>query len=111
MKMDIQRLRNLTTGKMHTEIGHVYQDIEFFTGAEGLMTHMIPNAFRSLLPFLKKKITDPRFWDDAWDKDKTHIGEIEVEPLSKEELVEFWADYEARPSPFEGKPVVTVVTP
>ena len=30
--MDIQRLRNLTTGRLHTEMGHIYEDLELITG-------------------------------------------------------------------------------
>lgn len=30
-RMDIQRLRNLTTGRLHTEMAHIYQDIEYLT--------------------------------------------------------------------------------
>ena len=29
--MNIQRLRNLTTGILHTEMGHIYQDLETIT--------------------------------------------------------------------------------
>ncbi len=39
MKYDIQRLRNLTTGILHTEIGHIYEDIESITGAKGVMAN------------------------------------------------------------------------
>ena len=64
--MDIQRLRNLTTGRLHTHITDVYQDIEFFTGEKGIMTHMIPNAHRALEPYLREAVTDARLDDVFW---------------------------------------------
>ena len=36
--MNIQRLRNLTTGRLHTEMGHIYEDLGIITGETGLMT-------------------------------------------------------------------------
>lgn len=63
--MDSQRLRNLTTGRLHTEIGHVYEDLEMIIGEEGLMTHMLPRVRDSVLPWLKEHVTESRFWDDA----------------------------------------------
>ena len=104
--MDIQRVRNLTTGRLHTDIGCVYQDIEYLVGAEGIFTHMLPNASRALEPFLRKRITDPRFWEDKYDT--THAGEIEVAPLTEEEQKEFWQSYGALPSPLAGKDVIAV---
>ena len=54
--MDIQRLRNLTTGRLHTKMEHIYADIEHLTGAEGVMTHQLPNACRALEPYLREKV-------------------------------------------------------
>ena len=62
--MDIKRLRSLTTGRLHTEITHVYEDIEAITRTPGLMTHQIPNAITALKPWLLENVTDTRFWDD-----------------------------------------------
>ena len=45
--MDVQRLRNLTTGRLHTEIGHVYEDLGRIAGDDGIMTHMIPRVMRA----------------------------------------------------------------
>lgn len=66
MKIEILRLRNLTTGILHTEIGHVYEDIENLTGTKGIMTHQIPNAIRAMLPWLKVKLKDEQFWDSKF---------------------------------------------
>jgi len=107
--MDIQRLRNLTTGILHTDMSHVYLDIEYLVGIKGIMTHMIPNALKALKPYLMKKCTDPRFWDDKYDKDKTHIGEFDIEPMNETEQKEFWERYNKLPSPLEGKKVISVM--
>ncbi len=105
--MDIQRLRNLTTGRLHTEIGHVYQDIEFFTGEKGVMTHMLPRAFRSLDPYLREVFADnQRLFDGAYDV--THEGEIDVQSMGDEARAAFWERYRAEPDPLAGKTVIAV---
>ena len=98
VSMDIQRLRNLTTGFLHTEIGYVYQDLEFFIGKEGVFTHMIPNLNRALKPYLQGKLSDPRFWDGKYDP--THTGKIDIEPMGAEEKAAFIERYKALPHPF-----------
>lgn len=67
MKIDIQRLRNLTTGRLHTEILNFYQDLELITGEHGLMTHMLPNLSRAIEPWLRANVPDARFWQDEYD--------------------------------------------
>lgn len=89
--MDIQRLRNLTTGRLHTKMQDIYQDIEFLTKTPGIFTHQIPKAADALKPWLQEKVTDPRFWEDKFDQ--THIGEIELEPMTAEEVHEFFIRY------------------
>ena len=106
--MDIQRLRNLTTGKLHTDVSHIYQDIEFFTGEAGIMTHMIPNAFKALKPYLESKIKDPRFWDNNYDP--SHIGEIDVQPMNNTEKDKFFRRYRELPSILAGKDVTIATT-
>ncbi len=98
MIMDIQRLRNLTTGKLHTNMEHIYQDFEFITGSEGIMTHMLPNMQRAVEPWLKAKITDERFWDNKFDI--THVGSVQLLPMTKEESAECFKRYAALPHPF-----------
>lgn len=105
--MDIQRLRNLTTRKLHTEMQHVYQDIECLTGTDGIMTHQIPNAMRALDPWLRERVTDERFWDGEYDPD--HQGEIEIAPMTSDETAAFFQRYGELPHPFAGKDVVAVV--
>ena len=74
--MDIQRLRNLTTGRLHTDISHVYEDLGIITGEAGLMTHMLPRAMRAAEPWLREHVTDARFWDEQYDT--THTGEFDL---------------------------------
>jgi hypothetical protein len=105
-EMDIQRLRNLTTGKLHTEITHVYQDIEYLTGVKRVMTHMLPRANRALKPYLRAKVKDARFWDGAYDT--SHMGAVEVPPMSAVEQSAFRVRYEAQPDPLAGRDDVAV---
>ena len=97
--MNIQRLRNLTTGILHTEIGDVYEDIEYLTGQKDVMTHMLPNASRALEPWLKKKAPDARLWNNEFDTN--HLGEIEIDPMNDDDLKEFWERFSNLPSPLE----------
>lgn len=104
--MDIQRLRNLTTGRLHTEIGHVYQDIEYLIGERGIMTHMLPRACRALDPILRARDLGERLWNDEYDV--AHTGEIDVATLDANELSAFWEAYKAQPNPLAGKDVIAV---
>lgn len=94
--MNAQRLRNLTTGRLHTKMDDIYADVEFITGEQGVMTHMLPNACRAMEPWLREKVTDVRFWDEAFDT--THEGEVDLAPMTDDEREEFWARYLALPS-------------
>lgn len=105
--MDVQRLRNLTTGKLHTEIAHVYEDIEHITGVPGVMTHQLPNAVRAMMPYLRAQIADARFWDGRFDQ--THTGEFDLPPMPDAERQEFLARFGVLPDPLAGKPVISVV--
>jgi hypothetical protein len=104
--MDIQRLRNLTAGRLHTEMGHIYQDIEYLTGSPGIFTHMIPNAMRALEPWLREKVTDARLWEDKFDQ--SHTGEIDLAPMKEEERKAYFERFGALPSPLAGKDVIRV---
>jgi len=81
--MDKQRLRNLTTGRLHTEMDHVYQDYEYITGSPGIMTHMLPNIHKAVEPWLKEKVPDPEYWDGEFRPDLE--GDYHLEPMTKEE--------------------------
>lgn len=104
--MDIQRLRNLTTGRLHTEMGHIYEDLETVIGEKGLMTHMLPRVLRAIEPWLREKITEPRFWDGEYDT--THTGEIELPEPTEEDREAMLNRYKEMPNPIEGKDVVAV---
>lgn len=93
--MNIQRLRNLTTNRLHTEMSHVCQDIEYLTGAHGLM---LPNARDALEPYLRKHVTDDRFWENRYDPE--HQGEIDVPQMNNEEKSEFIMRYQNLTHPF-----------
>lgn len=97
--MTNQRLRNLTTGRLHTQVSDIYEDVEFLTGEKGVMTHNLPNAFKAMQPFLRGRIKDPRFWDGAWDI--THVGETDIAPMTKDEKASFWLEFGKLPHPFE----------
>jgi hypothetical protein len=79
--MDIQRLRNFTTGRLHTNMDDVYEDLEIITGKAHILTHQIPNICRAMDPYLRVKIKDPRFWEDKYDT--THTGEIELPAMDE----------------------------
>lgn len=88
MKIDYQRLRNLTTGRLHTEVSHIYKDFEDLIGIEGLFTHQLPHIYDAIRPWLKAKIKPCRFWDGEYDV--SHTGEMNIEPMTDEEKVEFF---------------------
>lgn len=104
--MHIQRLRNLTTGKMHTKMSHIYLDLEAITGQPGLMTHMLPRALTACEPWLREHVTDPRFWDGKYDP--THTGELELSPPSEADRAAMFERYAEQPNPLAGKEVITV---
>ena len=104
--MNIQRLRNLTTHRLHTQMQHIYEDIGFLTGEPGFMTHELPNAMRALDPYLRAKVDDARFWDGQYDT--SHTGEIDVPPMNAGERAAFFERFNAMPDPLAGKPVVYV---
>jgi hypothetical protein len=104
--MDAQRLRNLTTGILHTEIGHIYEDLGTITGENGLMTHMLPRASRAVEPWLREHVSDRRFWDGKFDQ--THTGNIDLPEPTSEERELMFQRYAEQPNPLEGKKVIAV---
>lgn len=109
MIFSIQRLRNLTTRRLHTEMTHIYQDIDAIIGEDGaVMTHMIPRLMESIDPWLREQVTDERYWDGQYDT--THIGEIELPDPSEDDRKAFLERYMSKPDPLEGKEVFLVKT-
>lgn len=108
MLFDIQRLRSLTTGRLHADIGHIYEDLEKITGQGGLMTHMLPRVCRAVEPWLRQHVTDSRFWDGEYDA--SHTGEIDVPEPSETDREEMFQRYLSQPNPLAGKDVIPVLT-
>lgn len=106
--MDIQRLRNLTTQRLHTKMQHIYEDLGIITGETGLMTHMIPRAIRAIEPWLREHVTDPRFWDGAYDT--SHVGECDLPTPNDEDRNAMFERFAAMPNPLAGKEVIAVVS-
>jgi hypothetical protein len=104
--MDIQRLRNLTTGRLHTDVAHIYQDLEALTGLYGLMAQMLPRVCKAIEPWLKGHVTDQRFWDGEYDI--THTGEYALPEPTEEDRITMLERYKAMPDPLEGKEVIEV---
>lgn len=72
IEIDYQRLRNLTTGILHTKIEYVYKDLEMLFGQGSLWTHQLPDVQRAVAPWLKKYVPEVEFWDGTYDT--AHIG-------------------------------------
>ena len=89
--MSVQRLRTLTTGVLHTEMAHVYEDIENITGEPGIWSHHIPAAMSALVPWLENRITDERFWD--YEHDPEHVGMVTLKPMTSVEKENFFKLY------------------
>lgn len=104
--MDIQRLRNLTTGRLHTEMGHIYEDLELITGEKGLMTHMLPRVLDAIKPWLEENVKDVRFWDGEWDT--AHVGDFELPTPTAEDRKVFFERYKEMPNPLADKEVIGV---
>lgn len=104
--MNIQRLRNITTGRLHTQMSHIYEDVEIITGAKGVMTHMLGNAADAMRPYLKAVAPDRRLWDGVYDV--THMGEIAIPPMDADAQAAFWERYRPLPNPLAGKQVMVL---
>ena len=98
--MNNQRLRNLTTKRLHNEMSYIYEDIEHLTGMPGIMTHMLPNAIKAMMPWLKGKVTDSRFWDGKLDP--SHCGDYNIKPMTANEQKEFKDRYRKLPCALGG---------
>ena len=107
LKIENQRLRNLTTGRLHTDISCVYEDLEIISGENGLMTHMLPRMMQAVMPWLIENVGDPRFWDDEYDT--THDGVYFLPAPTEAERAEMLERYMAQPNPLEGKAVAAIV--
>ena len=100
MKIHAQRLRNLTTGRLHTEMGHIYEDLGMITGEKGLMTHMLGNVMKACQPWLLNHVVDLRFWNDKYDT--AHDGIIELPEPTEQDRADMLARYLELPNPLFG---------
>ena len=91
--MDIQRIRNITTGIIHTSFEEMSKDIQMITGIEGVTTIGIPYVGRLAQLFLKEQFPDPRFWERAMDE--THVGELEVRNMTMDDRQRIFEAYRA----------------
>jgi hypothetical protein len=91
MKTTVGKLRNITTGILHTNIGDVYKFIEDYTGEQGIMTHQLPSACEALTPILKRKLIK-RWFEPVWQKEFLD-DEVEVPDMTEEEKQEYWKSY------------------
>lgn len=85
------KLRNITTGILHTNIDDVYSFIEDYTGEEGIMTHHLPSAAQALNPILRTKLPEEWFTNE-WIKEGLDEP-IELTDLTKEEKEQFWESF------------------
>jgi len=104
--MDIQRLRNLTTGRLHTDMGCIYEDLSEIIGKKGLMTHELPRAIRAVEPWLREHVTEARFWDGEYDT--AHTGDYQLPEPTEADREAMTERYMAQPNPLKGKDVIGV---
>jgi hypothetical protein len=85
--MDNQRIRNLTTGCLHTSMEDMEEDLCFLTGYDGLLDMQLPRVKDALIPFLKDQLGEnSRFFDGKYDI--THTGNTLLRPLFQDELLQ-----------------------
>lgn len=100
-QIDIQRLRNLTTGRVHTDLDHIYEDLEVILGVTGIRAYQLQQIYEAVEPWLRKHVTDSRFWEpripstrritggcDAGELDATHTGELTLPEPTVEDRAE-----------------------
>jgi hypothetical protein len=84
LKISIQRLRNLTTSKLHTRLDDLHEDFERILG-KPISSQSYEYARQAILLWLHENLKDPRFWDETYDP--THIGEVKlIEPTETERV-------------------------
>ena len=105
--MDIQRLRNLTTGRLHTDIKYFYIDLGALVGDQGLVTHMLPRVLDAVRPWLKDNVTEPRFWEDKYDP--SHVGEYPLPKPTAAEQSAMFERFSKMPNPLENLDKVVVI--
>ena len=84
--MDNQRLRNLTTVKLHTKIEDIYEDLERISGIRGIYSHMLPRVRQAVKPWLMKHVKDYRFFNNEYDPG--HVGSYDLPEPTRQERAE-----------------------
>ncbi len=77
--MDIQRIRNLTTGILHTNLLDVHEDVARLTGVVILKREM-PFVIPAMREWLRRVVEDERFFDVGLCYG--HVGEIDMPRMS-----------------------------
>jgi len=96
--MDVQRLRNLTTHILHTEMRHIYEDLNTIIGEEIAMTHMLPRLTDAVTPWLLQHATEPRLWDKSYDPENK--GTVDLPEPTKQDREDMLSRYMKMPLPF-----------
>lgn len=108
LKLTAKRVRNLTTGILHTCIEDVYRDLEAILGVSCLMSHQLPRVRECVLPWLREKTkNDPAFWDKDIKIETDWEIDCWSEPSEAERFV-MLENYKAMPDPLAGKPIIRI---
>jgi hypothetical protein len=91
MKTNRGKLRNITTGILHTKIQDVYEFFENYTGIK-VWTHELPAAQEILVPFLKTKI-GPSWFVNKFIPEENDYSLI-IPDLTEEERKLFYEKFE-----------------
>ena len=91
MKTTVGKLRSITTGILHTEIGDVYKFFEEYTGQKGIMTHHLPSAFKAIKPVLQSKLP-PEWFAEVWQKEGLNV-DVDVPDMTEDENKEFFVKF------------------
>jgi hypothetical protein len=110
--ISVDRLRNLTTQRLHTEMGDIYRDLETLSGETGLMTHMLPRVMDAVTPWLRAhpQLQGGQWWDDEFRQHGDVLPPVHLTLPTAEERAKMWASYGAMPNPLAGKQVIVVGT-
>jgi len=94
---------NVLTGHLHTNMDDIYK---FFNDViePGIMTHMLPRAFRSIKPILESKL--PNLPHDGYHPELPN-DDVAFEFTDADKQT-FWKSYLEMPNPLEGKEVIAV---
>ena len=87
-------------------MGCIYEDLETITGEKGLMTHMLPRVMTAVGPWLKKNVTDQRYWDGKYDPN--HTGDYDLPTPTDDERKEMFRLFIEQPNPLADKDVLVV---